>query len=154
MFSLALRYDQTGFSMKDKKTLTKAEMQVMGILWTMPEGGSVYDVLEHYDEPKPAYTTVATFLKILQNKEFVRSERMQGRQQRFVPIVSKDDYTRKVMEEVKDNFFDGSKLSFVRYFMKEEKISAEELQELINMVEGLVWAQSVSMLSSRQSALP
>lgn len=122
--------------MKDKKTLTKAEVQVMGILWTMPEGGSVYDVLEHYDEPKPAYTTVATFLKILQNKEFVRSERMQGRQQRFVPIVSKDDYTRKVMEEVKDNFFDGSKLSFVRYFMKEEKISAEELQELINMVEG------------------
>ena len=122
--------------MKDKKTLTKAEMQVMGILWTMPEGGSVYDVLEHYDEPKPAYTTVATFLKILQNKEFVRSERMQGRQQRFVPIVSKDDYTRKVMEEVKDNFFDGSKLSFVRYFMKEEKISAEELPELINMVEG------------------
>lgn len=131
-----MRYNQTGFSMKDKKTLTKAEMQVMGILWTMPEGGSVYDVLEHYDEPKPAYTTVATFLKILQNKEFVRSERMQGRQQRFVPIVSKDDYTRKVMEEVKDNFFDGSKLSFVRYFMKEEKISAEELQELINMVEG------------------
>ena len=122
--------------MKDKKTLTKAEMQVMGILWTMPEGGSVYDVLEHYDEPKPAYTTVATFLKILQNKEFVRSERMQGRQQRFVPIVSKDDYSRKVMEEVKDNFFDGSKLSFVRYFMKEEKISVEELQELINMVEG------------------
>ena len=96
----------------------------------------VYDVLEHYDEPKPAYTTVATFLKILQNKDFVRSERMQGRQQRFVPIVSKDDYTRKVMEEVKDNFFDGSKLSFVRYFMKEEKISAEELQELIKMVEG------------------
>lgn len=131
-----MHYNQTGFSMKDKKTLTKAEMQVMGILWTMPEGGSVYDVLEHYDEPKPAYTTVATFLKILQNKEFVRSERMQGRQQRFVPIVSKDDYTRKVMEEVKDNFFDGSKLSFVRYFMKEEKISAEELQELINMVEG------------------
>ena len=131
-----MRYNQTGFSMKDKKTLTKAEMQVMGILWTMPEGGSVYDVLEHYDEPKPAYTTVATFLKILQNKEFVRSERMQGRQQRFVPIVSKDDYTRKVMEEVKDNFFDGSKLSFVRYFMKEEKISVEELQELINMVEG------------------
>lgn len=136
MFSLVLRYNQTDFSMKDKKTLTKAEMQVMGILWTMPEGGSVYDVLEHYDEPKPAYTTVATFLKILQNKDFVRSERMQGRQQRFVPIVSKDDYTRKVMEEVKDNFFDGSKLSFVRYFMKEEKISAEELQELINMVEG------------------
>ena len=122
--------------MKERKTLTKSEILVMNILWGLPEGGSVYDILEGYDEPKPAYTTVATFLKILQNKGFVKAEKMQGRQQRFVPIVSKDDYTRKVMEEVKDNFFDGSKLSFVRYFMKEEKISAEELQELIKMVEG------------------
>ena len=136
MFRLDLCLQLNGFSMKDKKTLTKAEMQVMSILWTMPNGGSVYDVLEHYDEPKPAYTTVATFLKIMQNKGFVRSERMQGRQQRFVPLVSKEDYTRQVMDEVKDNVFDGSKLSFVRYFMKEEKISAEELQELIKMVEG------------------
>ena len=135
MFSLVLRYNQTGFSMKDKKTLTKAEMQVMGILWTMPEGGSVYDVLEHYDEPKPAYTTVATFLKILQNKEFVRAEKLQGRQQRFIPLVTKEEYTSQVLGEVKDNFFDGSKLAFVRFFMKEEKFSEEELKELIDMVK-------------------
>lgn len=121
--------------MKNRKALTKSEIQVMNILWDMPEGGSVYDLLEHYDEPKPAYTTVATFLKILQNKEFVRAEKLQGRQQRFIPLVTKEEYTSKVLGEVKDNFFDGSKLSFVRFFMKEEKFSEEELKELIDMVK-------------------
>lgn len=121
--------------MKNRKALTKSEIQVMNILWDMPEGGSVYDLLEHYDEPKPAYTTVATFLKILQNKEFVRTEKLQGRQQRFIPLVTKEEYTSQVLGEVKDNFFDGSKLSFVRFFMKEEKFSEEELKELIDMVK-------------------
>lgn len=121
--------------MKNRKALTKSEIQVMNILWDMPEGGSVYDILEHYDEPKPAYTTVATFLKILQNKEFVRAEKLQGRQQRFIPLVTKEEYTSLVLGEVKDNFFDGSKLSFVRFFMKEEKFSEEELKELIDMVK-------------------
>lgn len=121
--------------MKNRKALTKSEIQVMNILWDMPEGGSVYDLLEYYDEPKPAYTTVATFLKILQNKEFVRAEKLQGRQQRFIPLVKKEEYTSQVLGEVKDNFFDGSKLSFVRFFMKEEKFSEEELKELIDMVK-------------------
>ena len=121
--------------MKNRKALTKSEIQVMNILWDMPEGGSVYDILEHYDEPKPAYTTVATFLKILKNKEFVRAEKLQGRQQRFIPLVTKEEYTSQVLGEVKDNFFDGSKLSFVRFFMKEEKFSEEELKELIDMVK-------------------
>lgn len=121
--------------MKERKTLTKAEIQVMNILWTMPEGGSVYDLLERYDEPKPAYTTVATFLKILQNKGYVRAEKLQGRQQRFVPLVTKEDYTSQVLGEVKDNFFDGSGLSFVKFFKKEENLTAAELKELIDLVE-------------------
>lgn len=121
--------------MKAKKTLTKAEIQVMNILWGLPEGGSVYDLLEGYDEPKPAYTTVATFLKILQNKGFVRAEKLQGRQQRFIPLVSKDEYASQVLGEVKDDFFDGSGLSFVKFFMKREQMTAEQLRELIEMVE-------------------
>lgn len=107
----------------------------MNILWAMPEGGSVYDMLERYDEPKPAYTTVATFLKILQNKGFVKAEKLQGRQQRFVPLVTKEEYTSQVLGEVKDNFFDGSGLSFVKFFMKREQMTAEQLRELIEMVE-------------------
>ena len=55
--------------MKKTKTYTlpKAEIQVMNILWEMPDGGCVHDIVERYDEPKPAYTTIATFMKILQN---------------------------------------------------------------------------------------
>ena len=67
--------------MKDNKsyTLTKAEIQIMNILWEMPEGGCVHDIIEHYDEPKPAYTTIATFMKILQNKKFVEYRKAGGR---------------------------------------------------------------------------
>ena len=56
--------------MKDTKTytLTKAEIQIMNILWEMPEGGCVHDIIGQYEEPKPAYTTIATFMKILFNK--------------------------------------------------------------------------------------
>lgn len=121
--------------MEAKRTLTKAEIVIMNILWAMPEGGTVYDVLERYDEPKPAYTTVATFLKILQNKGYVRAEKLQGRQQRFIPLVTKEEYTSQVLGEVKDDFFDGSGLSFVKFFMKKEQMTAEQLRELIELVE-------------------
>ena len=121
--------------MKNRKALTKSEIQVMNILWDMPEGGSVYDLLEHYDEPKPAYTTVATFLKILQNKEFVRAEKLQGRQQRFIPLVTKEEYTSQVLGEVKDNFFGGSGSSLLKFFVREEKLTEEEIDELIQMVK-------------------
>jgi predicted transcriptional regulator len=121
--------------MKERKTLTKSEIQVMNILWGLPEGGSVYDILEGYDEPKPAYTTVATFLRILQNKGFVKAEKMQGRQQRFIPLVTKDEYTSRVLGEVKDDFFDGSGMSFVKFFMKKERMTADQLKELIELVE-------------------
>ena len=57
--------------MKKFDTLTKAEMQVMNALWDMPDGGCIHDIIEKYPEPKPAYTTISTFLKILLNKGFV-----------------------------------------------------------------------------------
>ena len=80
-------------------------------------------------------TTVATFLKILQNKGFVKAEKMQGRQQRFIPLVTKDEYTSRVLGEVKDDFFDGSGMSFVKFFMKKERMTADQLKELIELVE-------------------
>ena len=60
-------------------TLTKAEIQIMNILWEMPEGGCVHDIMEHYEEPKPAYTTIATFMKILLNKKFVGYRKQTGK---------------------------------------------------------------------------
>ena len=89
--------------MKDSKTytLTKAEIQVMNILWEMPEGACVHDIIAQYEEPKPAYTTIATFMKILLNKMFVEYRKVTGKTHIYYPVVTKEEYTRKVMNEVK-----------------------------------------------------
>lgn len=123
--------------MKTEKpaTLTKGEMQVMNILWEHPEGLSVHDILNGYAEPRPAYTTVSTFLKILCCKEFVTARKGQGKQLIFAPAVSRAAYTRRVMQEVKDNFFGGSASSLLRFFVREERLSEAEIQALIETVE-------------------
>lgn len=122
---------------KENQTLTKAEMEIMNYLWDMgEEGGSVRDVLARYPEPVPAYTTTATFLKILTEKGFVRSEKREneGKTLFFVPVISRNEYRSRVMNEVKDNYFGGSFRSLVSFFIKEEKISPEEMNEIMKMV--------------------
>ena len=96
--------------MKDHKTytLTKAEIQIMNILWEMPDGGCVHDIIARYEDPKPAYTTIATFMKILLNKKFVQYRKVTGKTYIYYPLMTKEEYTRTVMNEVKDNFFGGS----------------------------------------------
>ena len=122
--------------MKDNKnyTLTKAEIQIMNILWDMPEGGCVHDIIAHYDEPKPAYTTIATFMKILQNKKFVEYRKTSGKTHIYYPLMTKEEYTRQVVAEVKENFFGGCKSSFLKFFAREEKLTQDDVQELINMI--------------------
>ncbi|MBQ8500855.1 MAG: BlaI/MecI/CopY family transcriptional regulator [Bacteroides sp.] len=122
--------------MKDSKsyTLTKAEIQIMNILWDLPHGACVHDLIAHYDEPKPAYTTVATFMKILLNKEFIGFRKGQGKTQIYYPLLTRQEYTRQVMNDVKENFFGGSRSSLLKFFVKEERLSEEEVRELIEMV--------------------
>lgn len=125
---------------RDKKdmTLTRAEMEIMNYLWAKEDGrGTVRDVLECYPEPKPAYTTTATFLKILTQKGFVVAEKNQGDGKTFFfrPLISKDEYRKRVMKDVKDSFFGGSAKSLVNFFVKEEEISESELQELLEMIK-------------------
>ena len=120
----------------DNKTLTKAEMEIMNYLWNREEGGgTVRDVLECYSEPHPAYTTTATFLKILTQKGFVAAEKRDGEGKTFFfrPLISRDDYRRQVMSDVKNSFFDGSVKSIVSFFVQEEKLSEDELRELLTM---------------------
>lgn len=113
-----------------KKQLTKAETQVMNILWSLPEQqGFIQDIIDRYPEPKPAYTTILTFMKILTDKGFVKPERV-GKANRFSPLVSKDDYTYSFISDVKDTFFDGSFTSLVSFFAKKEEYTDEELAEL------------------------
>ena len=116
------------------KTLTKGEMQVMNILWQLDKPSEIREIIELYDEPKPAYTTVATFLKILFNKKFVNFTRGQGKLHLYYALITKEAYTRRVMDDVKDSFFDGSVSSLINFFVRDKQISEAELQELLSMV--------------------
>ena len=122
---------------RENKTLTRAEMEIMNFLWGMEAGGgTVRNVLECYSEPTPAYTTTATFLKILARKGFVTIEKIDGGGKMFFfrPTMTKDEYRKQALDDVKNNFFGGSVKSLVSFFVKEESISEEELKELMEMV--------------------
>ncbi|MBO7045460.1 MAG: BlaI/MecI/CopY family transcriptional regulator [Prevotella sp.] len=118
-----------------QQTLTKGEMQVMNVLWDLEKGACVNDILEYYPEPKPAYTTIATFLKILTQKGFVEHKKGTGKLLIYTPLITKEKYRRQVMEEVKDDFFGNSFKSMFSFFVKEEHISADDIKELLKLME-------------------
>lgn len=120
--------------MKRSDTLTKAEMQVMNALWEMPDGGCIHDIIANYPDPKPAYTTVSTFLKILLNKGFVEFRKLSGKTHTYYPLISKENYTNQVMKDVKESFFGGSGSSLVKFFVEKEKLSESEIKELIEII--------------------
>ena len=121
--------------MKKSDTLTKAEMQVMNALWEMPEGGCIHDIIAHYPDPKPAYTTVSTFLKILLNKGFVEFRKLSGKTHTYYALISKENYTNQVMKDVQESFFGGSGSSLVKFFVEKEKLSESEIRELIEIIK-------------------
>ena len=119
--------------MKDKR-LTKAETQVMNVLWSLPNSeGRSAEIMEQMSEPKPALTTLLTFLKILKEKGFIMAEKI-GKGQLFKALVSREDYTRNYMTDVKNTFFGGSVASLVSFFTKNEKMSDEEIDELLEII--------------------
>ncbi len=121
--------------MEKNKQLTKAEFQVMDILWSLPEqSGFTGDILKGYPDPKPAYTTLATFLKILKEKGFVQSESV-GKMLRYSAVMKREEYTRSFMKDVKNTFFGGSLLSFVSFFAKEENLGQEEIDQIIDIIQ-------------------
>lgn len=119
--------------MKKQKELTKAELQIMNIMWDIHKG-SVNDVLSHFDEPFPAYNTVLTFLRILVEKEYLTYDSL-GKKHCYYPLMSKAEYTKLYMREVKDRFFKGSTSSLLSFFVKEESLSAKEVDELIKLLK-------------------
>lgn len=123
--------------MKHKeKTLTRAEFQLMNILWDINHSTSVWDILERYDEPRPAYTTVATNLKVLYEKGYVDYFKLpgKGKAHLYVARVQRAEYTRRAMQEVKRDLFGGSLRSMFSYFIQEEELEPEELEALLAQV--------------------
>ncbi|MDL2223473.1 BlaI/MecI/CopY family transcriptional regulator [Bacteroidales bacterium OttesenSCG-928-M11] len=113
--------------------LTKAEEQIMQILWAL-EKATVQQVLEHFTENKPARTTIATILSILKNKNFVDNTN-QGKTNIYFPIISKSEYSQSQLSTMMKNYFDNSFASLASFFAKDNKMSIEELDELLNEIK-------------------
>ena len=114
-----------------EKQLTKAETQVMSVLWSMPNNsGFSSEIINSYPKPKPALTTLLTFLKILRGKGYVKAEK-QGKAQLFIATVKKDEYIHAYMKEVADLFFNGSAISLISFVASHEQLSDKEVNDLI-----------------------
>jgi BlaI family transcriptional regulator, penicillinase repressor len=115
------------------KELTRAEEQVMQILWKLKKG-FVKEILEKMDEPKPAYTTVSTIVRILQDKGFV-SHKEYGRTHQYFPVISKDEYSKAHMGTFIKDYFSNSYQKMMSFFAKEESISLKEMEEIMNLMK-------------------
>ncbi|NQU84267.1 MAG: BlaI/MecI/CopY family transcriptional regulator [Mariniphaga sp.] len=115
------------------KTLTKAEEQIMHILWDLKEG-IVKQVVEGFNQPQPAYTTVATVLKVLGKKGFVAHKKI-GNTYLFSPAISKKEYTRYQFSSLLKNYFNGSFPKMAMFFAKENNLTIEELERVMKMAE-------------------
>ena len=114
------------------KVLTKAEEQIMQILWKL-EKGFVKDILEYLPKPKPAYNTVSTIVRILEKKGFV-SHTAYGKTHEYHPVLSKEEYTRKFLKRFVENYFSDSFKEMVSFFAKEKDMSISELEDTMRMI--------------------
>lgn len=113
--------------------LTKAEEQVMQVLWELKEA-FVKDIVEKFPDPKPAYNTVSTIIRILEKKEIVGHKAF-GRTFQYFPLVSKDDYLKSSAEYMATNYFNGSMKQLLSFFVKEKNISVKELENIMNEIK-------------------
>ncbi|MBQ4391971.1 MAG: BlaI/MecI/CopY family transcriptional regulator [Prevotella sp.] len=117
------------------KRLTTKEKEIMDLLW---QHGPMFvrEMLEHYDEPRPHFNTVSTTVRILEKKGFLGHKQF-GTSFQYFPTVTEREYGRSSLTGIIRDYFDDSYLSAVSSFVKEEKISVDELKELIATIEQL-----------------
>lgn len=115
------------------KELTKAEEEVMQILWKI-ERGFVKDILDHFPEPKPAYNTVSTITRILVKKGFVKYKAY-GKTHEYLPAVEKEYYSKFFLNNFMGKYFSGSFSNLVSFFAKENNLSVKEVEELMKNVK-------------------
>lgn len=110
--------------------LTKAEEQIMQILWDLKEG-MVRDIRDRFDEPKPARNTVSTIVRVLEAKGVV-SYRAHGNTHIYFPLVSKKDYSKKQLFSLMNNYFNNSFPQMASFFAREKDLTIEDLEQLMN----------------------
>ena len=109
--------------------LTRAEEQIMQILWDM-EKGIVKDIRNRFDDPKPARNTVSTVVRILERKGFV-GHKARGNTHIYHPLVSKSDYSKSQLFGLIENYFDNSFPALASFFAREKDLSMKELESLL-----------------------
>ena len=115
------------------KELTRAEEQVMQILWQLGEA-FVKEIIEKMPPPKPAYNTVSTIIRILDTKGFVGHKAF-GKSHQYYPLVSKKDYSDRSLNSLVTGYFDNSFQNLVSFFAKGDKVSVKELEAMQAMIE-------------------
>ena len=115
------------------RELTKAEEQVMQILWDLEES-IVRDMVDQFPDPKPAYNTVSTVLRVLEKKGFV-DHKAYGTTYVYVPLVSKKDYSKFQFTNLIKNYFNGSFPKMAAFFAKENNLSIQDLEEIMDMAK-------------------
>ena len=113
--------------------LTIQEEEVMRCIWQAAPC-FIKDILALYDEPKPPYTTIASVVKNLERKKYVKAKRY-GNTYEYTPIIDEPEYKRTFMSGVVHNYFENSYKEMVSFFAKEQKISTDDLKEIIHLIE-------------------
>jgi BlaI family penicillinase repressor len=116
------------------KKLTQAEEQIMQVIWGLPEGGYLKEILEALPEPKAHSNTVATLLKILVEKEFVGISNP-NRNNLYFALISKKDYSEQRMAGITDSFFEGSYTNVVSFLVEKNQMSIEDLELLLQTLK-------------------
>jgi BlaI family penicillinase repressor len=111
------------------KELTKAEEEIMQVLWQL-DSAFVKDIITKLPKPKPAYNTVSTIVRILQQKGFVGHE-IHGKSHKYHPLITKEGYTKSFMKGFVKRYFSGSYQQMVSFFTKADKLSVNELEQLV-----------------------
>lgn len=113
--------------------LTKAEEQIMQYVWKLNKA-FLKDIVEQFPEPKPAYTTISTVVRVLVKKGFLSFNTF-GKVREYYPAISKEKYFKKHFKNVIGNFFSGSKSKFALFFTENEDFNLSELEEIKHIIE-------------------
>lgn len=112
--------------------ITKAQEEILKILWEIKEG-AVSDVVKQLPEPRPAYNTVSTVIRVLEKKKYV-DHKVYGKTHVYYPVVSRKEYTHYVLKDSLKGLFNNSLNQAVSYFVKQKNVSIGELEELKNLI--------------------
>lgn len=115
------------------KPLTKAEEQIMQILWQL-KIASVKEVITQLPEPKPAYNTVSTIIRILETKKIV-AHKKHGKGYKYYPIVKKETYSNQSLNKLVNNYFNGSFKSMVSFFVKNNNVDVQDVEEILKNIK-------------------